>query len=84
MGGEDVKYTMRDSQEIMRTYFNKSFKQIVSVGGGAKNKDWLQMQADIRDVNLERYYPPVVNNAKEFKAIAAAKTENFVNYDGDD
>lgn len=44
---EGITYSLRDSQEIMRTYFNKSFKQIVSVGGGAKNKDWLQMQADI-------------------------------------
>lgn len=44
---EGITYSLRDSQEIMRTYFNKTFKQIVSVGGGAKNKDWLQMQADI-------------------------------------
>ena len=36
------------------------------------------MQADIRDVNLERYYPPVVNNAKEFKAIANVENPEFI------
>src|SRR5699024_4282069 len=55
---EGITYSLRDSQEIMRTYFNKSFKQIVSVGGGAKNKDWLQMQADI-------FNTPVVTLATE-------------------
>ena len=31
----------------MKKYTDKKFSQIVSVGGGAKNQDWLQMQADI-------------------------------------
>src|SRR5699024_7076569 len=44
---EGITYSLRDSQEIMRKYFKKTFKQIVSVGGGANNKEWLQMQADI-------------------------------------
>lgn len=44
---EGVTFSLRDSQEIMRKNFTKEFKKIISVGGGAKNKDWLQMQADI-------------------------------------
>ena len=30
----------------------KCFKRVVSMGGGAKNKDWLQMQADIFDCDI--------------------------------
>ena len=30
----------------------KEFATIVSVGGGAKNPDWLQMQADIFDAEI--------------------------------
>lgn len=55
---EGITYSLRDSQEIMRQYFKKTFKQIVSVGGGAKNKEWLQMQADI-------FNTPVVTLATE-------------------
>lgn len=44
---EGITFSLRDSQEIMHKSFNKEFQQIVSVGGGAKNKTWLQMQADI-------------------------------------
>ena len=31
----------------MKTYTDKTIEQVVSVGGGAKNKEWLQMQANI-------------------------------------
>lgn len=44
---EGITFSLRDSQELMREHTGKSFNQVVSVGGGAKNKDWLQMQADI-------------------------------------
>ena len=37
---------------VMEQKSGKTFKSIVSVGGGAKNKDWLQMQADIFDATI--------------------------------
>lgn len=36
----------------MEEIAGKKFKQIVSVGGGAKNQDWLQMQADIFNAEI--------------------------------
>lgn len=44
---EGITYSLRDSLELMRTVGNKEVNKIVSIGGGAKNEDWLQMQADI-------------------------------------
>lgn len=44
---EGITFSLKDSQMIMEEVANKKFDRIVSVGGGAKNKDWLQMQADI-------------------------------------
>lgn len=44
---EGITFSLKDSQRLMETIAGKSFKQIVSVGGGAKNPDWLQMQADV-------------------------------------
>jgi len=35
------------------------------------------MEADIRTVHVERYYPDVLANAKEFKTIAAAENPEF-------
>ena len=55
---EGITFSLRDSQELMRKYSEKEFDQIVSVGGGAQNKDWLQMQADI-------FNTPVVTVATE-------------------
>ena len=34
----------------------RKFSKIVSVGGGAKNKEWLQMQADIL-LQRSQHYP---------------------------
>jgi len=86
---EGITYSLRDTQEIMRQYFNKKFKQIVSVGGGAKNKEWLQMQADIFNtpiVTLSTEQGPGMGAAmiaavgagwfEDFKACS----ERFVNY----
>ena len=36
----------------MEEVAQKSFKKIVSVGGGAKNPDWLQIQADIFNAEI--------------------------------
>lgn len=44
---EGITFSLRDSLELMRAHANKKFSEIVSVGGGAKNQDWLQIQADI-------------------------------------
>jgi len=44
---EGITFSLKDSQEIMNQYADKQLNKIVSIGGGAKNKDWLQMQADI-------------------------------------
>lgn len=44
---EGITFSLKDSQIIMETVANKRFEKIVSVGGGAKNKEWVQMQADI-------------------------------------
>ena len=43
---EGITFSLRDCQVIMESVGQK-FDSIVSIGGGAKNKDWLQMQADI-------------------------------------
>jgi xylulokinase len=44
---EGITFSLKDSMEIMRKDAGKKFERIVSVGGGAKNKDWLQIQANI-------------------------------------
>lgn len=44
---EGITYSLKDSQTIMEAETGRHFKRIVSVGGGAKNKEWLQMQANI-------------------------------------
>lgn len=49
---EGITFSLKDSQQIMADTTGRHFKQIVSVGGGAKNPDWLQMQADIFDAEI--------------------------------
>lgn len=44
---EGITFSLKDSQTLMASVAHKSFSKIVSVGGGAKNPDWIQMQADI-------------------------------------
>lgn len=44
---EGITFSLKDSQLIMEEEAKRKFSKIVSVGGGAKNKEWLQMQADI-------------------------------------
>lgn len=44
---EGITLSLKDSQNLMKKFAGKTFKEIISVGGGAKNKDWLQMQSDI-------------------------------------
>ena len=44
---EGITFSLRDALELMRTAGNKQINKIISIGGGAKNEDWLQIQADI-------------------------------------
>ncbi|WP_368251851.1 xylulokinase [Enterococcus sp. 2201sp1_2201st1_B8_2201SCRN_220225] len=44
---EGITFSLKDSQQIMEKVTQEKLSRIVSVGGGAKNKDWLQMQANI-------------------------------------
>ncbi|MBP2099615.1 xylulokinase [Enterococcus rivorum] len=53
---EGITFSLKDSQQLMEQIAHKKFTKIVSVGGGAKNRDWLQIQADVfntKVVNLE-------------------------------
>lgn len=49
---EGITFSLKDSQELMDQHAGKQFKKIVSVGGGAKNKDWLQIQADVFNATI--------------------------------
>ncbi|WP_239253452.1 xylulokinase [Listeria ilorinensis] len=49
---EGITFSLRDSMELMKRYADAHFSEIISVGGGAKNEDWLQMQADIFNVPI--------------------------------
>lgn len=44
---EGITFSLRDSQTLLTTVGKRRFQRIISVGGGAKNKTWLQIQADI-------------------------------------
>ena len=49
---EGITFSLKDSQKLMEKHTGKVFEKIVSVGGGAKNPTWLQMQADIFDTTI--------------------------------
>jgi len=49
---EGITFSLRDSLEILRTVGKKEINKIISIGGGAKNEDWLQMQADIFNTTI--------------------------------
>lgn len=76
---EGITFSLKDSLELMRKHSNKEFSQIVSVGGGAKNPDWLQMQADIFNtpvVTLETEQGPAMGSAM-IAAVGAGWFDNF-------
>lgn len=50
---EGITFSLRESVDIVRGA-GKEIKEIVSIGGGAKNPDWLQMQADIFNATIIR------------------------------
>ena len=49
---EGITFSLKDSQMIMEERAHRNFSRIISVGGGAKNDDWLQMQADIFNAEM--------------------------------
>lgn len=50
---EGITFSLHESIEIFRRN-GKLIDTIVSIGGGAQNDDWLQMQADIFDAKIVR------------------------------
>lgn len=50
---EGITFSLNDSIEIFRNS-GKHIDTIISIGGGAKNETWLQMQADIFNAKIEK------------------------------
>ncbi|PAE06055.1 xylulokinase [Terribacillus saccharophilus] len=50
---EGITFSLNESIQIFRDNGNV-IDTIISIGGGAKNDEWLQMQADIFDANIVR------------------------------
>lgn len=48
---EGITFSLHESIEIFRGN-GKNIETVVSIGGGAKNETWLQMQADIFDAEI--------------------------------
>lgn len=48
---EGITFSLRESIDILRAA-GKTVDNVVSIGGGAKNKEWLQMQADVFGANV--------------------------------
>jgi len=50
---EGITFSLHESIEIFRSS-GKTIDSIISIGGGAKNDTWLQMQADIFNAKIEK------------------------------
>lgn len=50
---EGITFSLNETIEIFRNS-GKSIETIISIGGGAKNETWLQMQADIFNARIEK------------------------------
>lgn len=48
---EGITFSLRESVELFRAA-GKKIDSVISIGGGAKNEYWLQMQADIFNTNV--------------------------------
>ncbi|RLL47046.1 xylulokinase [Oceanobacillus piezotolerans] len=48
---EGITFSLNESLQIFREN-GKDIDRIISIGGGAKNEDWLQMQADIFNADV--------------------------------
>lgn len=49
---EGITFSLNDSKCVMDQFRTQPFSRIISVGGGSKNKVWLQMQADIFNTDI--------------------------------
>jgi len=87
---EGITYSLKDSLELMRNVGGKRISKIISIGGGAQNEDWLQMQADIFNatiIKLTSEQGPALGSAiiaamgcQWFDSFAACK-EAFISYE---
>ncbi|HSU80509.1 MAG TPA: xylulokinase [Candidatus Angelobacter sp.] len=50
---EGITFSLNESIEIFRQS-GKAIDTVISIGGGAKNETWLQMQADIFNAKIEK------------------------------
>lgn len=50
---EGITFSLNESIEIFRSS-GKKINSVISIGGGAKNETWLQMQADIFNAKIEK------------------------------
>lgn len=76
---EGITFSLKDSLEIIDKEPGEDVRQLVSVGGGAKNKIWLQMQADILNkkiITLEIENGPSTGAAM-IAAVGMKYYENF-------
>lgn len=48
---EGITFSLNESIEMIREY-DQSLKRVVSIGGGAKNETWLQIQADVFNTEI--------------------------------
>lgn len=48
---EGITFSLRESIDILRES-GKNISEVISIGGGAKNETWLQMQADIFNAKI--------------------------------
>lgn len=95
---EGITFSLKDSIEIIKKE-GKCISEIVSIGGGAKNKNWLQMQSDIFEAQVTtrtEEQGPAYGAAmlaamgaqwfKDFDEISRAwiKYNDFVSYHNDD
>lgn len=49
---EGITFSLKETIHLMREA-GKDVKKVISIGGGAKNKEWLQIQADVFDAEID-------------------------------
>ncbi len=49
---EGITFSIKDCQELLNKNSKRKIERMVSVGGAAKNKEWLKIQADIFDSEI--------------------------------
>ncbi|MCE4956026.1 xylulokinase [Macrococcoides caseolyticum] len=51
---EGITFSLKDSGEIYESLNKGNIKRLISVGGGSKNPDWMQIQADVFNKDIIR------------------------------